>query len=113
VEDDSTNDGGIGTSDNQVINAGGKFLGVGMDDKCDDDGRTVGAFKTFLQNPHVPTDADFSLLAAIAANGGIGDYADAYLNDDHDGTLTMCTSPVQDIDDNIENIYTMTSPMII
>jgi hypothetical protein len=25
----------------------------------------------------------------------------------------MCTSPVQDIDDNIENIYTMTSPMII
>jgi hypothetical protein len=36
----------------QVINAGGKFHGVRMDDKCNNDGRTVGAFGTFPQNPH-------------------------------------------------------------
>jgi hypothetical protein len=32
------------------------------------------------------------LLAAIAANGSIRDDDDVYLNDDHDGTLTMSTS---------------------
>jgi hypothetical protein len=41
---------------------------------------------------------------STAANGSIGDDDDAYLNEDLDGTLTMCTSPVQVIDDNIENI---------
>ncbi len=92
VEDDSNSS--VGTSDDRVINAGGKFRGVRMDDKCDDDGETVGTFGTFPQNPHVPTDAGFSLLAAIAADGGIGDDDNAYLNDDHDGTLTMCTSLV-------------------
>jgi hypothetical protein len=102
MEDDS-NTNGVGTSDNEVINAGGKFCGVRIYDECNDGG-IVGTFGTFPQQPHIPTDAGFSLLAAIAADGGIGDDDNAYLNEDHDGTLILCTSPVQDIDDNIENI---------
>jgi hypothetical protein len=104
IEDDSNNNRSIGASDDRVIDAGGKFCGVRIYDECDDDGRIVGAFGTFLQHPHVPTNASFSLLAAIAADGGIRDDDDAYLNEDHDGTLTMCTSRVQVIDNNIENI---------
>jgi hypothetical protein len=95
MEDDS-NTNGIGTSDNEVINAGGKFCGVRIYDECND-GRIVGTFGTFPQQPHIPTDAGFSLLAAIAADGSIGDDDNAYLNEDHDGTLILCTSPVQDI----------------
>ena len=81
---------------------------AGVEDGTNNDGG-VGAFPfarndRVMQNPHVPTDAGFSLLAAIAAEGGLGDDDDAYLNDDCDGTLSMCTSPVQDIDDNIESV---------
>jgi hypothetical protein len=91
VEDDINKNGGAGASVTRAVNAGGKFCVVGRDDECDNDGGTVGAaFGTFPQNPSVPTNASFSLLAVIAANGGIGDDDDAYLNDN--GTLTMCTS---------------------
>jgi hypothetical protein len=81
---------------------------AGVEDDTNDG--SAGAFPFFtrddrvMQNRHIPTDASFSLLAAIAAEGSLGDDDNAYLNDDHDSTLFACTSPVQDIDDNIESV---------
>ena len=107
MEDDSNNNGCVGTyafaRNNWPIHGNGKFGSVGMDHDSDDDGSSVGAFAE--DNPQILAGASFSLLAAIAAKGLVGYDDDVYSSDDdHDGTLSRCASPVQDIDDNIEDI---------